>query len=160
MNWKEWKFADQSLVTRWGHSSAVLEKSIYIFGGRFMNDLNDTIVFDSSRKVLKGVKILNTTIPKPRRRCSLSFVGNCLIMFGGFNTDYYNDLYFLNVTRVQPMFKRIVDNDQSILQLLRTNDPSEIQIGSFEGTKLTCHKGILFYYFKSFCKYERFIREV
>jgi hypothetical protein len=25
-------------------------------------------------------------------------MGNCLIMFGGFNTDYFNDLHFVNVT--------------------------------------------------------------
>ena len=35
---------NSSFLTRWGHSSVVYDNKIYIFGGRFSNDLNDLLV--------------------------------------------------------------------------------------------------------------------
>ena len=43
---KERKLDGSAFLTRWGHSSAVYNGNIYIFGGRFSNDLNDVLVFD------------------------------------------------------------------------------------------------------------------
>ena len=36
-------------------------------------------------------------MPLPRRKPCATFVGSCLIMFGGFNNEYYNDLHSINV---------------------------------------------------------------
>lgn len=36
-------------------------------------------------------------IPKARRRHSACFVGSNMIIFGGFNGEYFNDLYYINV---------------------------------------------------------------
>ena len=47
---------------------------------------------------MKTLKTPVETMPKPRRRACINFVGNCLIMFGGFNSQYFNDLHFINVT--------------------------------------------------------------
>ena len=46
LEWKERKLDGSAFLTRWGHSSAVYNGNIYIFGGRFSNDLNDVLVFD------------------------------------------------------------------------------------------------------------------
>lgn len=89
-------------MTRWGHSSTVQGNNIYIFGGRFSNDLNDVLVLDTQKDKIKTLKVSTESIPKPRRRSCLNFIGNCLLMFGGFNTDYYNDLHFINVTEINP----------------------------------------------------------
>ena len=35
--------------------------------------------------------------PKPRRRHCAGFVGSCMIIFGGFNGEYFNDLHYINV---------------------------------------------------------------
>ena len=35
--------------------------------------------------------------PRPRRRHCASFMGSCMIIFGGFNGEYFNDLFYINV---------------------------------------------------------------
>ena len=85
-------------MTRWGHASASLKNKIYIFGGRFSNDLNDILVLETDTMKIKVLKASPESLPKARRRACINFIGNCLLMFGGFNTDYFNDLHFINVT--------------------------------------------------------------
>ena len=46
-----------AFLTRWGHSSAVYDNKIYIFGGRFSNDLNDLLVLDIEKNTIKALKI-------------------------------------------------------------------------------------------------------
>jgi hypothetical protein len=38
-------------------------------------------------------------LPKPRRRHSCIFVSNCLVMFGGFDGEFYNDLNVMDMTK-------------------------------------------------------------
>ncbi len=47
---------NSSFLTRWGHSSSVYDKKIYIFGGRFSNDLNDLLVADFETNSIKQIK--------------------------------------------------------------------------------------------------------
>lgn len=47
LEWKDRKPMGSAFLTRWGHSSAVYDNKIYIFGGRFSNDLNDLLVLDT-----------------------------------------------------------------------------------------------------------------
>ena len=74
-----------SFLTRWGHACASFENKIYIFGGRFSNDLNDVLVIDMETKKIRTIKTPAETQPKPRRRACINFVGSCMLMFGGFN---------------------------------------------------------------------------
>jgi len=46
---------------------------------------------------MKTLKTPVETMPKPRRRACINFVGNCLLMFGGFNAEYFNDLHTIDV---------------------------------------------------------------
>jgi hypothetical protein len=34
---------------------------------------------------------------KPRRRHSACCLGNSMLVFGGFNGEYYNDLHYINI---------------------------------------------------------------
>ena len=99
LKWTERKLKGASFLSRWGHSSVVFDKKIYVFAGRFSNDLNDILVIDVSNNTLKGLKMGGNPIdhPKPRRRHCASFMGSCMIIFGGFNGDYFNDLHYINV---------------------------------------------------------------
>lgn len=99
LRWVERKLKNSSFLTRWGHSTSVYNGKIYVFAGRFSNDLNDLLVIDPQKNTLKGVKIGGTVMdqPKPRRRHSAGFVGSCMIAFGGFNGEYFNDLHYINV---------------------------------------------------------------
>jgi N-acetylneuraminic acid mutarotase len=87
---------DNTFLTRWGHTSVVYEDKIYVFGGRFCNDLNDILVLDPSKDQITMLK-LQGELPKARRRHSSCFLGSSMLIFGGFNGEYFNDLHYINI---------------------------------------------------------------
>ena len=46
LTWRERRMKDSTFVTRWGHTSAVYEDKIYVYGGRFCNDLSDILMLN------------------------------------------------------------------------------------------------------------------
>lgn len=56
LRWQERKVKGNTFLTRWGHSSVVYENKIYIFGGRFSNDLNDILVVDLEKSTMRALK--------------------------------------------------------------------------------------------------------
>lgn len=92
------KFDKQDVVpsTRWGHSSSVYQDKMYVLGGRNETDISDLFVFDP--KTMKWSEItFSGRIPKPRRRHSAVFISSSLIMFGGFDGDFFNDLHAIHL---------------------------------------------------------------
>lgn len=53
-------------------------------------------VFDADQKQWSELK-LSAWIPKPRRRGSAVFVASSLLLFGGFDGDFFNDLQVLHL---------------------------------------------------------------
>ena len=84
LQWRERKMKDNTFLTRWGHTSTVYEDKIYVFGGRFCNDLNDILILDAQKDQITTAKIAGD-IPKARRRHSACFLGSSMLIFGGFN---------------------------------------------------------------------------
>jgi hypothetical protein len=146
LEWKEEVFNEQGFLARWGQSIAVQDHYIYIFGGRFSNDLNDLLALDTSTNKLKVLKVSPETIPKPRRRSTLSLIGSCLLMFGGFNLEYYNDLYYLNIAESQQKCKRPCTH-LPISHLINNKQFANLEIRTKNGKRFYCHKGILMQYF-------------
>ena len=66
-----------------------------MFGGRAAEDLNDLIAIDIHTGNLRNIEVENA--PKARRRHSGGFMGSCLILYGGFDGNYYDDLFYINV---------------------------------------------------------------
>jgi N-acetylneuraminic acid mutarotase len=91
---------ENTFLTRWGHTSAVYDDKIYVFGGRFSNDLNDILVIDPSKEQIVSLKV-NSEIPKARRRHSACFLGSSMLIFGGFNGEYFNDLHYININYIK-----------------------------------------------------------
>lgn len=112
LRWRERKFNGSTFLTRWGQSSAVFEGKIYIFGGRFSNDLSDILIADLEKETMKAMKT-KTEIPKARRRHSACFVGSNMIVFGGFNGEYFNDLYYINVFETKKKIEARTSNTLS-----------------------------------------------
>jgi N-acetylneuraminic acid mutarotase len=81
--------------TRWGHASATYNGKLYIIGGRNDQDINDVYEFDPNRRKWREVETADPK-PKPRRRHSAIFVSGSLILFGGFDGNFYNDLHVLD----------------------------------------------------------------
>lgn len=87
LRWVERKLKGASFLSRWGHSSAVFDGKIYVFAGRFSSDLNDVLVLDMNANTMKTLKMGGSPLeyPKPRRRHCATFMGSCMVIFGGFN---------------------------------------------------------------------------
>lgn len=56
LGWRERKLENTTFLTRWGHTSTVYNNKIYIFGGRFSNDLQDILVADFDKNSLSTLK--------------------------------------------------------------------------------------------------------
>lgn len=88
LKWQERKLGESnSFLPRWGHSSVAHENKIYVFAGRFSNDLNDLLVIDIKTNTIRSLKLGGNPLdaPKPRRRHCAGFIGSCMAIFGGFN---------------------------------------------------------------------------
>lgn len=92
---------ESTFLTRWGHTSAVYDDKIYVYGGRFCNDLSDILILDPELNIIKSLKV-GGDAPKPRRRHSACFLGSSMLIFGGFNGEYFNDLHYLNIHNNKP----------------------------------------------------------
>ena len=57
LRWRERKMKDNTFLTRWGHTSTVYDDKIYVFGGRFCNDLNDILILDPQKDQITTFKI-------------------------------------------------------------------------------------------------------
>lgn len=84
--------------TRWGHSAAVYKEKLYILGGRNEQDIIDLHEFDAEELKWRSIDIQGP-LPKARRRHSCLFVSGSLIMFGGFDGNFYNDMNILDFTK-------------------------------------------------------------
>jgi N-acetylneuraminic acid mutarotase len=82
--------------TRWGHAATTNEGKLYILGGRNEQDVCDIFEFNHSEMKWREIEIADPK-PKPRRRHSAIFVSGSLIMFGGFDGGFYDDLNILDL---------------------------------------------------------------
>ena len=96
LEWKDRKMKDNTFLTRWGHTSVVYDDKIYVYGGRFCNDLSDILVVDCHKNTISSLKVAGEP-PKARRRHSACFLGSNMLIFGGFNGEYFNDLHYINI---------------------------------------------------------------
>ena len=65
------------------------------------------MILDPSKDQVSVYKISGES-PKARRRHSACFLGNSMLIFGGFNGEYFNDLHYLTVKF--PKIKLLVEN--------------------------------------------------
>lgn len=82
--------------TRWGHAAATNEGKLYILGGRNEQDVCDLHEFDLETMKWREVIIADPK-PKARRRHSAVFISGSLVMFGGFDGNFYNDLNIMDM---------------------------------------------------------------
>jgi len=82
--------------SRWGHTASVYNDQIYIYGGRNDQDISDLHVLDPTEKTWTELQ-LRQRVPKPRRRASAVFIASTLMLFGGFDGEFYNDLHALHL---------------------------------------------------------------
>ena len=86
--------------SRWGHAATVSNDKLFILGGRNNEDINDLYCFDIHNKRWTKIDI-GHPMPKPRRRHSAIFVASTIVMFGGFDGDFFNDMHLMHFTREQ-----------------------------------------------------------
>jgi N-acetylneuraminic acid mutarotase len=149
LEWRDRKPVGSEYLTRWGHSSTVYDNKIYIFGGRFCNDLNDLLVLNVEKNTMKVAKVVGE-VPKARRRHSACFIGSCMIMFGGFNGEYFNDLHYVNAFELRSRLQVPVNEYQSsVVKHINNKRLSDMVVYTKDKEIFYLHKGLLFNVLKS-----------
>lgn len=83
--------------SRWGHAAVVHDQTqLLILGGRNENDVSDICCFDSVNLEWSYLQI-GAGAPQPRRRHSAVLLSNCIMMFGGFDGEFFDDLHILDL---------------------------------------------------------------
>ena len=84
--------------TRWGHAAAVHDDKVYILGGRNEQDISDLHCLDLAKMKWSEIGI-NHQLPKARRRHSAVFISGSLVMFGGFDGEFFNDMHVMHLNQ-------------------------------------------------------------
>lgn len=84
-------------MVRWGHISIVKSNKAYVFGGRQGNkDHQNIIEIDILTKNCQAIDFKGPS-PKGRRRPGLCINNNSLFCFSGFDGNYLNDFFYVNL---------------------------------------------------------------
>ena len=122
------------------------DTKLFILGGRNENDVQDIQQFDIIKKEWKQVDV-GHPIPKPRRRHSCILVSNCLIMFGGFDGEFYDDLHLMDL---YPSIKKTCveasTKDQEYLKMIDQQSSSDFsfKIESGNNTSSFCGHNMVY----------------
>ena len=98
------------------------------------------------------MKALKTSqeLPKARRRHTSCFVGSCLLIFGGFNGEYFNDLHYINVFDLKAKLTVPKSHKSSLyVKFLNNYHLSDHKIETLNGDSFPVHRGILAHSFNS-----------
>ena len=98
LEWRQIKI-EGDVVGRWGHTLHHYDGNLYIFGGRADEDMNEMLSISLRTHQAKIVETGST--PQPRRRHHGGLIGSSLVLFGGFDGNYFDDLFFINLYQPQ-----------------------------------------------------------
>ena len=139
--WREQKLRGPAdLLTRWGHTSAVFDDKIYIYGGRIQHDHTGVLVIDPHQHTIRELNIEGAE-PQTRRRHSASFIGSNMLIFGGSSNEYYNDLHYINV--FEPRNATSLMSPSKIPQRKPKASPYDAVLHTAEGEKIPIRKGMI-----------------
>jgi hypothetical protein len=162
LSWAERNIIGNSMLTRWGHSSTVYNDKIYVFAGRFSNDLNDLLVIDIQANSLKTIKVSGNSndLPKARRRHCAGFVGSCMISFGGFNGEYFNDLFYVNVFELSNKMDNSNFLQEQYCHSVNQSQLSDGAISTKDKELIYIHSGLIARYFKTYEEFNNYLDDI
>lgn len=160
LRWVERRPRGASFLSRWGHSSAVYDGRIYLFAGRFSNDLNDVLVIDLPTNSLRTLKTGSAgEAPRARRRHCAGFVGSCMIVFGGFNGEYFNDLHYVNVFELSARVDPALAPAETHRRHVNCQAHADALLFARGGEPVSIHTGLLARYFRSLGDFTSYLAE-
>ncbi|CDW71485.1 kelch repeat [Stylonychia lemnae] len=134
--------------TRWGHAATNYKGKLYIVGGRNENDINDIHEYNPVKNSWKQLEIYGP-LPKPRRRHSALFVSGAIVMFGGFDGSFFDDLHILDL---QSASKQIIHIQTSsinfdYLKLVGSDQNTDITfiLDNPQEQKVPAHKALVLF---------------
>lgn len=81
------------------------------------------------------VEILETkSLPKARRRHSGCFIGSCLVIFGGFDGNYFNDLFYANLYNMNNLNNRnriVTEQITFFDHIIKTKEGDKMNINTY-----------------------------
>lgn len=101
--------------TRWGHVAVFHEDQLFIIGGRNEQDLSDMHKFDMTTNTWSKVTISKEgNYPRARRRHSCVLIESYMLMFGGFDGEFFNDLHLLDLKRRATTVSNIIESTLNV----------------------------------------------
>jgi hypothetical protein len=83
-------------------------------------------------------------VPKARRRHSALFLGSCMLIFGGFNGEYFNDMYYINVFDLRPKLEMVENTrDTDLLKWVGRSIMADARIVCDSGKYIPVHRGLI-----------------
>ena len=98
LRWEKVKLNGE-ITERWGHSSHYYKGEIFVFGGRASEDMNDLVAINVENGEARKVPTYHE--PAARRRHGGGFIGSALVLFGGFDGNYFDDSFYINLYQRQ-----------------------------------------------------------
>lgn len=81
-------------------------------------------------------------------------------MFGGFNSQYFNDLHYINVTDGFARPKKYWKNVCEVRKMVNRKQSADMCIETSDGEFVYCHKGILMMSFDGQAEFDMFVGNV
>ena len=102
--WKKINYESSTPNPRFGHTSTIYQKKLFIFGGKTklynnFSVLSDLEIYNLEEKSFRSPLILSKVTCKPRRNHIAELIGHQILIHGGFNEDniVLGDCYLLNL---------------------------------------------------------------
>jgi hypothetical protein len=82
-------------------------------------------------------------LPRPRRRHSGTFIGSNLVVFGGFNGQYFNDLNYINLFELPLRRNSLTMQAKDGCQWVNRRLLADIQLGTRDNRVFYGHRGLI-----------------
>jgi hypothetical protein len=83
------------------------DKEIILFGGRNKIDFNDLWIYNIDTIIWKEIEFnkIGSYFPLPRRKACMTIYENILLIFGGYNCEYFQDFNIMNLNYLKSISK-------------------------------------------------------
>lgn len=81
-------------------------------------------------------------------------------MFGGFNSEYFNDLHYINVTDGFNRPRKYTRSFHDFAKFINDKSTADLKIGTIENESVYCHKSLLMQNFESEQKLQEFLLKI
>jgi hypothetical protein len=128
---------------RWGATLNSLGNCLILFGGRNKLDFNDLWLYNLDKLEWKPINSFTKEIAVERRKHCSTIYRNLIIISGGFNGEYLDEINFLNLNDLSVCNNYYHSSIYDIFKFINNPSYSDFQIKNVSSI-FNCHKHLFF----------------